>query len=43
MRITLSSIVLVAFLLDGCGSQSVMTQTPSPERPYSGSFETFDY
>jgi hypothetical protein len=41
--ITLSSIVLVAFLFDGYGSQLVMTQNPSPERPYSGSFETSYY
>jgi hypothetical protein len=43
MRITLLSIVLTAFLLGGRGSQPTMTETPSPERPHSGSFGKSDY
>jgi hypothetical protein len=43
MRITLLSIVLVTFLLGGCASQPTMSQTPSPERPHSGSFGKSDY
>jgi hypothetical protein len=41
--VALLSIVLIGFLLGGCGSQPTVTQTTSPERPHSDSFGKSDY